>query len=261
MAVTLLNTEVLSIYSNYVKDDFKLSVAYPKAYDVRKSYPIIFLLDANVFFGLFTDTIRLLQASKEVEDVIVVGVGYHEKHEHLYIRNRDLAPSPYDMPEVAGHAKDFLRFLEKELMPYVENKWHVEKENYTLVGDSMGGLFALYCLFNKGSLFSKYIIGSPSMYWDEGLIFNYEAEHFKRSQKIEARVFLSVGALEAIYEPAFARMVGNVEDLVEIFKRRNYKGLSLKHHIFENETHMSVIPATFSRGLREVFNERDKGNM
>lgn len=54
-------------------------------------------------------------------------------------------------------------------------------------------------------------------------------------------------------EPAFARMVGNVEDVSATLNQRAYKGLDLTTHIFEGETHLSVIPGTFSRGLREVF--------
>ncbi len=39
---------------------------------------------------------------------------------------------------------------------------------------------------------------------------------------------------------------------------RNYPNLRMTIHIFENETHLSVIPATFSRGLREAFADHVK---
>ncbi len=68
---------------------------------------------------------------------------------------------------------------------------------------------------------------------------------------------MSAGALEAIYEPEFAAMVGNVEKLNHILTLRAYKGLELTCHIFENETHLSVIPATMSRGLRSVFESKE----
>jgi hypothetical protein len=71
-----------------------------------------------------------------------------------------------------------------------------------------------------------------------------------------ATVFLSAGALEAIYEPAFAAMLSNVARLTELLASREYPGLKLTSHIFHDETHLSVIPATFSRGLRTVFNQR-----
>jgi hypothetical protein len=62
-------------------------------------------------------------------------------------------------------------------------------------------------------------------------------------------------ALEAIYEPAFAAMLSNVARLTEPMTSRAYTGLRLTSHIFDDETHLSVIPAMFSRGLRAVFSQ------
>jgi hypothetical protein len=44
-----------------------------------------------------------------------------------------------------------------------------------------------------------------------------------------------------------------VELLVDVMKSRRYDGLDLQTYLFEDETHFSVIPATFSKGLRAVF--------
>jgi hypothetical protein len=65
---------------------------------------------------------------------------------------------------------------------------------------------------------------------------------------------MSAGALEAIFEPEFAAMVANVREMAEIMTSRQYPGLKFISHIFDDETHLSVIPATMSRGLRVVFN-------
>ncbi|MBI9012932.1 MAG: hypothetical protein JEZ08_11925 [Clostridiales bacterium] len=70
---------------------------------------------------------------------------------------------------------------------------------------------------------------------------------------LNTNVFMSSGALEAIDEPGFAKMVDNVVDLSKILNEKNYSGSNLTTHIFDNETHLSVIPATFNRGLREVL--------
>ena len=36
-------------------------------------------------------------------------------------------------------------------------------------------------------------------------------------------------------------------------KHLHNSGMDVTSHIFENETHLSVIPATFSRGLRVMI--------
>jgi len=54
------------------------------------------LLDANIFFGLVTETVRLLQFGKEIPDLLLVGVGYPDETQHLGLRSRDLTPNPDD---------------------------------------------------------------------------------------------------------------------------------------------------------------------
>ena len=49
------------------------------------------------------------------------------------------------------------------------------------------------------------------------------------------------------------RMVSNLRDLDATLRSRSYDGLTLTTHLFEGETHLSVVPATISRGLRVVF--------
>jgi predicted alpha/beta superfamily hydrolase len=103
---------------------------------------------------------------------------------------------------------------------------------------------------------TRYIVGSPSIWWDGAVTFEHERAFAERSSDLPARVFMSVGSLE---EPgpdaqsAAAKMVSNVREMDRILRDRKYAGLELTTHIFDDETHVSVIPATLSRGLRVVF--------
>lgn len=252
--VTINNTEQHIMSSKIVGDQFKICIALPKNYtETAKIYPVIYLLDANIFFGIVTDTARLLQFGQEIPELVIVGIGYPDDRKHLHLRSRDYLPTPYNIPEIAGGANEFLAFILEELMPYIEERYRINSNDKVLIGDSYSGLFALYTLFHQPEAFKRYIIGSPSIYWDNAVMFDYENIYASTHDNLQAKVFLSVGALEAIYEPKFAAMVANVEKLTEILRSRNYHGLELTSHIFDNETHLSVIPATMSRGLRVVF--------
>jgi hypothetical protein len=48
-------------------------------------------------------------------------------------------------------------------------------------------------------------------------------------------------------------MVADLQKLTDILKRRQYKQLEFQEHIFDDETHVSVIPATVSKGLRFIY--------
>ncbi len=251
--VSISNTEHFTIKSSFVNDSFSIRVALPKKYDINKKYPAIYLTDANIFFAMVSDIAWLLQFGKEIPEVIVVGIGYISEEHHLESRNRDLLPTNNGNLDSSGRAKEFLGFIEKELKPYIGKHYSIDPHDSTLAGDSYGGLFGLYVLFNSPTSFNRYIIGSPSIYWDNCIIFDHEKKYSEQNSDLTAKVFLSAGDLEAIYEPAFAGMLSNVVKLNETLTWRKYYGLDLVSHIFHNETHMSVIPGTMSRGLREVF--------
>jgi len=172
---------------------------------------------------------------------------------HMSLRDRDYLPTACEMSSYSGGAKEYLAFLEKELIPLINGNYRTDSQETTLFGDSYSGLFGLFALFNTDNLFNRYIIGSPSIYWDDAVIFDYEKNYNDINDDIQGRVFMSVGALEAIQEPAFAKMVDNVITMNQRLVGREYPNLKLTTHVFPDESHLSVIPATVSRGLRTVF--------
>ena len=70
--------------------------------------------------------------------------------------------------QLDGGAGSFLRFIRQELMPFIQSSYPVRPEEKAIAGSSFGGLFALYTLFHHPDTFNCYIIGSPSIGWDEG---------------------------------------------------------------------------------------------
>jgi predicted alpha/beta superfamily hydrolase len=108
-------------------------------------------------------------------------------------RRRDLAhPTTIEADLKAcpttGGSQKFIEFIEKELQPFVEKQYRVSNMR-TLIGQSLGGLFSVEILLKKPGLFDKYIIVSPSLWWDNGSILNTAiAPHQK-----DIAVFLALG--------------------------------------------------------------------
>jgi hypothetical protein len=140
----------------------------------------------------------------------------------------------------------FLRTLKEELIPFIESKYRVTSDR-GLAGDSFGGLFAAYVWLTDGNTFSRYLIGSPSLYWDKGMILKTEAAVAKSGKTLHGRVFLAVGADEG------EAMVGPLKNLTTALTSHAYPNLRLQSHIFEGENHLSVWPATLCRGLRFLY--------
>lgn len=264
--VTIPDTELRMLSASSIEQEFSLFVALPHTYTKdSKAYPVIYALDANLWFGTITETIRLLSYDG-FPDVIVVGIGYPVRTatETFGLRTRDLSPTEgaawYDtwiksfpeQPEYAGSggAAPFLRFLREELMPFVDTHYRTLPGESTLMGDSLGGLFALYALFSHPETFRCYVVGSPSVWWDDAMILGLEQEFAAQTSDISAKVLLSVGG----NEPEI--MIAGMYKVAEVLRSRNYKSLELSTHFVEGETHVSTVPAFVSWALRMAFADK-----
>ena len=273
---TLLGTKSFSLKSRPVDQTFIIDVcrpAYPAAAD--RALPVVYVLDGSGAFGIAAQTARMLQSGPgSLPPMIVVGIGYKVDRarnalaQHHEMRVRDFTPTADTAwlersraalaeQNVVSDAKPggvaaFLAFIDDELKPFVASHYAVNADDQTLVGMSLGGLFALYTLFQAPRSFVRYLALSPSLWWDERMLFKREAALAATVKDLPVRLFLSAGALEeddgAPYFP-----VSTLEDMAEALRKRRYPGLQITHHIFPGETHMSVYPAAISRGLREVF--------
>ena len=287
----LEKTEVHFLQSEYVQDEFRICVARPFTNIPEGIKPsIIYVLDANTNFGLVSDIVR----SGELQGryAYVVGIGYRVNTfpTDIFVkRSRDFTPtsSPifddlggamFGAPNVkisTGGALRFLEFIRKELKPYIENILELESPDSTLIGMSLGGLFCVWTLLNQPDSFQRYLACSPSLWWDNDVIFRHENNWAQNNCDLHAKVFIAAGdeerhekvapklELAAAEIKPLLKSFGNadgrhmlaehVETLISQLKQRNYKNLQLSGRIFPEETHESVYPSALVRGLSELF--------
>ena len=89
-----------TLASSFVDQDYRIHVAVPLDYEESdRSYPVLYLLDADVLFGLVTDLCRLLPVesavlgTQRVPELIVVGIGYPGGYGEMSVkRGRDFNP-------------------------------------------------------------------------------------------------------------------------------------------------------------------------
>jgi len=261
---SLPNSYSYTLRSNALDEALRIDVAPPLGFAANQAaLPAVYVLDGNGMFALVAQTVRLLEIGNELPPLLIVGVGYatDSMKDVMTKRMRDLTPSFAEVPgegSAGGGADAFLTFINAQLKPFIAERFNVDAKDSTIVGDSLGGLFALHTLFTQPASFDRYVAGSPSLWWDNGLAFRQEAECAARSPKLASRLFMSVDGLEE--DPNNDRlrpfaMVSNLERMTSTLQRRAYPGLKLDTVVFPAETHLSVIPATMSRGLRSVFRD------
>lgn len=269
--VTLPDTEVRLLKSSIVNDTYRLYISLPITYaNSERTYPVVYLADGNGLFPLLRSISEGLIGGLEIPRLIIVGIGYDTDDASAWgrLRERDLLPTDASASDAArrqeftktgirrGQAASFLRFIREELKPFINLNYRTDPVDNTYVGNSYGGLFGLYGLFHHPDTFNRYVIGSPAIHHDNRVVLAYEAEYAAHHDDLPVRMFMAVGAREEmddhLIDPSF-QFVTNVKVLAERLHKRRYPGLQLVTNVLEGETHFSVIPSTFSCGLRVVF--------
>ena len=240
---------------------------------------MLYVLDANLCFGTAVEMTRIMhKLYGELPPLLVVGIAYPTDNSFLQgaLRNRDFTPSAdagftamaASLPESVksfqieppmGGADGFLQFLQAEVKPFVSSHFEVAAENSTIFGSSLGGLFVTYALLSAPESFDNFIAVSPSLWWDDEMMFCLEAAQAEKSQSKaqenhRPNVFLAVGELEEMPEiPVLARFktITNVRRMAD--QLSCWEHLSVQSAVIAGETHTSVIPAALTRGLRSCL--------
>jgi predicted alpha/beta superfamily hydrolase len=234
------------IFSELIADSFHILVSIPDGYySIDKRYPVLYVLDGDVAFGMASSITRYLQIGENLPELIIVGIGYGVLDKSAgEKRRRDYRPTQ------TGGAENFLKFLETQLIPYIDSKYRTVPYDRTINGYSIGGLFALYTLFTKPETFSKYIIGSPYLVWDNSSIYNYEQNSTDKIGEKELKLFLSVGS-----EESDEKYFNPIDKIVTQIQERNYPLVKLEAKVFDGSTHLMGPPESLTHGLISVFSK------
>ena len=271
-AISLPFTRQHEVHSRVNGQEYRVLVALPVGYgsglpsDTAR-YPVLYVLDGNDELPVVAEALRMLrldaQDNKErwagYPDVIIVGIGYPvDRFRNTFgLRATDYTPTSvaafdsiltftYGMPARTGGAEAFLRVLRDEIIPLVERSYRTTDDR-GIMGHSAGGLFAAYALFEAPDLFRRYGILSPSLWWDNSMMFAKEASFSRGRTELPKSVFLSVGGLEDT-----TIMTRPMQRMVDALRGRGYRGLDLQSHVFAEENHQSVVGASLTRSLRAL---------
>lgn len=164
--------ETIEIQSNILEENRILNIYLPEGYgkaDSLMKYPVIYLLDGGADED-FIHVAGLVQFDNfswvnRVPKSIVVGIANIDRKRDFTFPTA-IASNKKSIP-TAGGSEKFIAFIEKELQPYIRKRYRADTRR-TLIGQSLGGLLATEILLRKPTLFDKYIIVSPSIWWDNG---------------------------------------------------------------------------------------------
>lgn len=260
---------------------YRIYVAKPITPPPKTGWPVVYVLDADVTFATVASQNVLRMASGQPA-AIIVGIGYPQALASTRLRLFDLTPSaplpglgttPGAKPEDFGGAARFHRFMTEELRPQLAALAPTDPANQSLIGYSLGGLFALGVLFDHPDAYRTVVAGSPSIWWNNRELLQKEAAFAAavRAGKVSTRVLITSGAWEQdpdapdlpsdpakravqLKEMNDAQMVDNARALAgRLGALKGAPAYRVRYVLFADETHLTGIPAAASRGLAFAF--------
>jgi len=254
---TLDRSEVIDFHAQANGRDYEIYVKLPESYAATptKKFPLIVLTDGYYAFPLVSSiNWRMSERNQVYEQSIIVGISYSKGDDINKSRSRDFTPtfSPnekFNTKEAqaeSGQANLYVQFIAQELLPYLLSHYSVDSTKKIYAGHSYGGLLGAYILFTQPNLFDYYLIGSPSLWYGNKVVFSFETEYAKTHKDLKARVFMATGAEEDDPEHG---MVKNMLALDKRLQARHYSQLQLTTQTISDEGHLSGYPAFITQGL------------
>ncbi|MFF2049572.1 alpha/beta hydrolase [Stenotrophomonas bentonitica] len=268
--VVLPDTEAWTV-RDPVGRDYPIWVSLPAGYarDTHLRYPVLYVTDALYSFPLARSVRNMVgQGGAHLAPFILVGLPPQQGLSSQQSRSRDYTPtqpsrSPgddYTDGITYGGAAHYRDFLADHVLPQVEARYRTDAAQRAFAGHSYGGLFGAYVLLTRPAMFQRYILSSPSLWFDQHVINRIEAEYADAHADLNARVLLSIGAHEtpASDAPFAARndMVAHTRAFAECLRGRGYPGLWLETRVVADEDHLTVYPAMLTRALLALFPSR-----
>lgn len=225
-------------------------------------YPVLYVLDGNAYFGSFAQA-RWVAEYLPVGKAIVVGVGYPGDEAWDVRRMNDFTAALLDPPPrqwrslaqyKSGARKPFLDFLTGKLRAEISRRYRVDPDRHSLFGHSLGGLFALYALYERPDAFHSIVAASPSMEWNEQGMLAEERAFTARlaSGRIgkTSRLMVVVGDQDTDDDPEPARALADRLD------RLSGHGLRVRLLRYPDEVHVTVPARSVTDVMRFAFQIR-----
>lgn len=233
-----------------------LNIYLPEGYSKTDSikYPVIYLLDGSADED-FIHVVGLIQFNNfswidRVPKSIVVGIATVD-------RRRDFTyptgiKEDQELYKTSGHSDKFIAFLEQELQPFMAEKYKANSSK-TIIGQSLGGLLATEILLKKPTLFNKYIIVSPSLWWDNGSLLNQSSALLQGSFTQQTGVYIGVGK-EGLAPGKNARVMEvDANLLAEKIKNTKSKTVKIYFDYLPAEDHATTSHPAIFNALRLLY--------
>lgn len=248
---------VEEIHSRELEESRKLNIYLPEGYQEQDTmvYPVIYLLDgsADEDFIYVAGLVQFcnLEWVNLIPKSIVVGIASVNRVKDFTFPTSDDALSnrfPY-----SGHSDRFLAFIDKELQPLIERNYRASNDR-TLIGQSLGDLLTTESLLRKPTLFNRYIIIRPNLWWDNGSLLERTCGYLRDQEPVQPiEIYIGVGK-EGLTPTEIPRVIEDDANLLaDMINASGKLNLIVHFDYLSEENHATIMHQAVMNAFKLLY--------
>ena len=218
-------------------------------------YPVIYLLDGDGNFNDIVSMTEFMSNAGLCPPMIVVGILHPARMTDLTFG------TDKETPGIVGNGENFMRYMEKELMPYIESNYPTAPYKI-FIGHSVGGLTVVNTLIHHPDLFNAYVSLDGALWWNDQQIVK-EAKTILQGKNYQGKsLFMALAnRLEKGMDTLTVQkdttegtelIRSNLAFIKAVFKNKTNQ-LRFQHKYYENDDHGSVRLIGEYDAIRFIF--------
>ena len=255
-----------SVFSPTLKENRQYLVYTPPSYSdttyTPKRYPVLYLLDGDAHFHSVTGLIQILGTGVNgtfvVPEMIVVAIPNTNRMRDMTPTHSDRDPDGKPQPGFAasGGLGNFLSFIQKELIPRIEQNYRTAPYR-VFVGHSLGGITTIDALYTMPQTFNAYVAIDPSLWWDNRLLLGQAREKFSKPGLAGRVLFLGQANTITPGDTTLNVHYNSIVQFNSILETFNTSGLRYGYKYYPGDSHGSVPLIAEYDALRFIFDAYD----
>ncbi len=242
-----------SLFSEALKEQREIWIHVPNSHSDERKYPVLYVLDGEYNFESVVGLKKANVISGIIPEMIVVAIPNTDRY-------RDLTTSHIgDDTNPSGGADNFIKFIETELIPFIDKKYPTTPYR-TFFGHSLGGLVVVNTLLNHSHLFNNYLAIDPSLSWGMQKPLEQARQTIKESEFENKSIYIAIANTlnglmnfeKALEDTTTATL--HLRAILEFSKlAESNDQLSSKWKYYENESHGTVPVVAEHDAFRFLF--------
>lgn len=251
------NQAQFQIKSKNTGHDYLLQIYKPPVAPPQHGYPVLYILDGNATFPSAANIAQSIGAGSTklgLDPLMIVAVGYpQQKTFDVQKRAYDYTPKPSSEFQAQGKYKyggadQFIAFLNNELKPEIAQQFPINSQQQSIYGHSFGGLFVLYHFFQKPDAFQRYFAASPSLWFDQGMLFQ-QLKHWQSQKSNHPLLITTVGTHEQGGPRTQSNNKFNETNFFKALENKRSNQFSYWHFYNPAEQHITNLYASLPKAL------------